>query len=89
MRGSPGFGISSCYLDQGTSNFTLSGNTCAKCGDWALHINGCKSPYHHQRHFRHLDPDERSGPVSPAWGPCENHTSGSAGASYGRPVSLN
>jgi hypothetical protein len=43
MRGSPGFGISSCYLDQGTSNFKLSGNTCAKCGDWALHINGAKA----------------------------------------------
>ena len=25
------------------AQFQLSGNTCAKCGDWALHINGAKA----------------------------------------------
>ena len=79
MRGSHGFGISSCYLDQGTSNFTLSGNTCAKSAIGRSISTGAKALTITNDIFD-ISTLTESGPVSPAWGPCADLASGSAGA---------
>jgi hypothetical protein len=38
-NGGAGHGVTAFYEDQGTSNFTLTGNICSHCGDWPFKLS--------------------------------------------------
>ena len=53
-NGGAGKGVSAFYEDEGTSNFTLTGNICSHCGDWALKLS-CPVTGHDVASYNILD----------------------------------